>query len=122
MAPPRLEDWLRIAFDEEGVRIEAAPPGGEAWSDGFRWADVVRVCFEAADLMDSDRLYVFTSLRPESHVLPTEHPEGQEVFQELIRRGLFDATLAIRAATGTGLYCWPPPDGGGGAGPISADA
>jgi hypothetical protein len=36
---------------------------------------------------------------------------GPELLDELIRRGLFDAKVAIEAASATeGLFCWPPLD------------
>jgi hypothetical protein len=106
-----LESWLRIAFDDDGVRIAAAPPGGEAWEASFRWDEIERVCFEAvAELWERDTVYVFTRQRPESFVIPADIEEGQAVWQEIIRRGHFDAELAIKAVLeGPGLYCWPPP-------------
>ena len=105
----RLDEWYFIEFDETEVRVRATPPGREPWSQSFRWDSVIRVCFEAADLYKSDGIYVFTSLRPESYAIPTEARGGSELWSEIIRRGLFDAQLAIEAATGNDqLYCWPP--------------
>ena len=58
--------------------------------------------------MASDGIYVFTSERPQSFVIPTEADGGLEVWNELVRRGLFDAELAIKAALAEeGLFCWP---------------
>ena len=62
--------------------------------------------------MASDGIYVFTSDRPESYAIPTEAVGGSELWEEILRRGLFDPTLAIKAARSEeGLYCWPLPKG-----------
>jgi len=103
-----LSQWYHVRFDEHGVYRSVAPPGKEAWNDQFAWSDVVRVCFEAGDFLESDSLYIFTRQRPESYAIPLEAEGGPELFNELIRRKLFDAELAIRAATAPeGLFCWP---------------
>ncbi len=60
------------------------------------------------DFLEPDSLYVFVRQRPESYAIPMEAEGGLELFDELIRRKLFDAELAIRAAMATeGLFCWP---------------
>ena len=107
--PARLCDWYVITFDDHAVYLHAEPPGREPWSQQFAWDSVVRVCFEAEDFLASDGIYVFTTQRPESYAIPTEARGGQELWFEILRRKLFDASLAIKAATSTGgLYCWPP--------------
>jgi hypothetical protein len=59
----------------------------------------------------SDGIYVFTNQRPESYVIPTEANGGGALWSEILRRGLFDPSLAIEAARSTGgIYCWPPQD------------
>ena len=108
--PVRLCDWYVVTFDDHAVYLHAEPPGREPWSQQFAWDSVVRVCFEAEDVLaGSDGIYVFTTQRPESYAIPTEARGGQELWFEILRRKLFDARLAIKAATSTGgLYCWPP--------------
>jgi len=103
-----LSHWFRVRFDEQGVYRNVAPPDKAPWSDQFAWSDVVRVCFEARDFLESDSLYIFVRHRPESYAIPMEAEGGQALLDELIRRKLFDAELAIRAATTPeGLFCWP---------------
>ncbi len=100
--------WYHVRFDEHGVFRKAEPPGAKSWNDQFEWSDVIRVCFEATDFLQSDNLYIFIRQRPESYVIPMEAEGSAELFDELIRRKLFDAELAIRAASAVeGLYCWP---------------
>lgn len=113
---PELSDWYAVTFDDRAVRREVAPPGGTPWSDEFAWADVVRVCFKTAEeLFEHDEIYVFTSKRPESYLVPTAAAGGSELVGELIRRDLFAAELMIEAATTNGeLFCWPPVEGGQG--------
>ena len=103
-------DWFVVMTDDSSVRLSVSPPGRSAWQAVIPWDSVTRVCFEAADFLVSDDLYIFTSLRPESWLIPVEADGGQELLRELIRRGLFDASLAITAAQAhEGIFCWPPP-------------
>lgn len=58
--------------------------------------------------MYSDEIYVFTTQRPESYLIPTEAKGGGELWSEIMRRKLFDPELAIKAVTSIDtLYCWP---------------
>src|SRR5262245_60347146 len=100
-------DWFQCWFDEQGVYRRAEPPNGEAWNDSLAWADIIRVCLEMEDFLGSDSLYIFTRHRAESYVFPLAGPGGSDLLGELIRRQLFDANLAIKAASGEGIYCWP---------------
>jgi hypothetical protein len=103
-----LDEWFRVSWDAERVALDVAPPGREAWVSEFRWDTISRVCFKAEGLEASDGVYVFTTLRPESYIIPIEAAGGHEFWNELIRRGLFDAELAIEAASAPeGLFCWP---------------
>jgi hypothetical protein len=107
--PKPLNEWFFVTFDEHAVHMRAEPPRKASWSQSFRWDSVVRICFKAEDLFVSDGIYVFTNERPESYVIPTEAHGGGELWSEILRRKLFDAALAIEAASSTGgLYCWPP--------------
>jgi hypothetical protein len=98
-----------VQFDDTQVHVHAEPEGKLPWSADFAWSTIIRVCFEARDLFTSDAIFIFTSERPESYVIPTEGRGGSEFFEELIRRGLFDAELAAQALRSEhGLFCWPP--------------
>jgi len=106
--PKPLSEWFFVTFDDKAVQMRAELPGRQAWSQGFHWDTVIRVCFKAEDMLVSDGIYVFTTVRPESYVIPTEAQGGPELWSEILRRKLFDASLAIEAAQSTGgLYCWP---------------
>ena len=107
-SPKKLEEWFVVGHDEAGVRLEVSPPGREPWQASFPWSSIQRVCFKCEGLEISDGIYIFTSLRPESYVIPTEAKGGSELWSEILRRGLFDPELAIRAAASVeGLFCWP---------------
>jgi hypothetical protein len=71
-----MPDWFSVTFDDERVMISAEPPGKERWEQSFFWSEVIRVCFRSEGLLASDGLYVFTSQRPESFVIPIESPGG----------------------------------------------
>jgi hypothetical protein len=105
-----LDQWFFVSFDDEMVNIQAEPPGNEPWTQSFPWSSVIRVCFKDEGAYASDGIYVFTSLRPESFVIPTEASGGSEFFGTLVGRGLFPPELMTKAVTSTdgGFYCWPP--------------
>ena len=104
----KLENWFSVHWDEEYIYRAVSPPGEEAWNDSFKWADIERICFEATDYMYSDDIYIFTTERPESYVIPIEAKGGSALWDLILSKKLFDAELAIKAATSTeGTYCWP---------------
>nr|MDO8115466.1 hypothetical protein [Candidatus Sigynarchaeota archaeon] len=111
-SPGPLSTWYHVRFDENGITRDVHPGDKEPWSDFVPWAKIIRICFKTAeDLMFSDEIYIFTSDRTESYLIPTEADGGAELWNEIIKRGLFDAELAIKAATAPedSLFCWPPP-------------
>ncbi len=109
--PPSLplDQWFTVAFDDERVTLDVRPPGGTPSVASFRWSEVTRVCFKSEDFTISDGVYIFTTLRPESFVVPTEAKGGVEFWNKVVERGLFPAEMAIRAATSRegALLCWP---------------
>ncbi|MEO6061844.1 MAG: hypothetical protein ABIQ99_07905 [Thermoflexales bacterium] len=59
-------------------------------------------------MLTSDDLYVFTSRREESYLIPTDADGGSALVGELIRRGLFPPDLMLEAVQTEGtLFCWP---------------
>lgn len=98
-------DWFVVTTDDQSIHLSVTPPGRPAWQAVLPWNSIVRVCFAAEDLLTSDGLYLFTSLRPESWAVPVEAVGGSSLLQELIRRRLFDPGLAIPALSG--IFCWP---------------
>ena len=72
------------------------------------WDHIECVCFKATDIFESDEILLFTDIRPESCVIPTEAEGGETILSELIDRKLYDAELAILAAGLTeGMLCHP---------------
>jgi len=107
--PRELNEWYHVTFDDQRVRVRAEPPGRQPWTQEFTWASVERIAFKAEELETSDGIYVFTSERPESYAIPTEADGGGELWDEILRRGLFDPELAIKAACSPeGLFVWSP--------------
>lgn len=105
---PTLADWYHVRFDEKALYRDVAPAGRAPWTDAFDWADVIRVCFMAGDGLTSDDLYVITSKREESYLIPTDADGGSALTGELIRRGLLPAEMLLEAMkTGGRLFCWP---------------
>jgi hypothetical protein len=108
---PQLDQWYKVTWDDAAVRLDAAPPGRAPWKASFAWSSVTRVCFKAEGPLASDGIYIFTSARPESFPIPMEASGGAALWDEILRRGLFDAELAIKAAAAPeGLFCWPSQD------------
>jgi len=80
----------------------------------IQWEAITRVCFEAESYSLSDAIYVFTRGRAESYAIPVDAGGGHEFWDELVRRGLFDAELAARAMGAVdGVFCWPELDAEG---------
>ena len=106
-----LRDWYHVRLDDAGIHLDVSPPGLAAWQEQIPWADITRVCFKAEGPFQSDAWYLFTAHRPESYAVPVEADGGDALLSELLERGLFDADLAIRAASAIdGVFCWPPVD------------
>ena len=104
-----LSEWYFVDFDDAVIRLRVEPPGGKPWSAVVPWESIIRVCFKAENLEASDGIYLFTADRPQSCAVPTEARGGGELWVEILRRELFDAQLAIDAATAaSGVFCWPP--------------
>jgi hypothetical protein len=106
---PQLSEWFSVRFDADGITLQVNPPDADVWQAAIAWERIIRVCFEAGDWFESDSVYIFTDERPESYVVPVEADGGQALWFEILDRKLFDAEMAIEAASATGgLYCWPP--------------
>jgi hypothetical protein len=107
--PLPLSEWFFVTYDESTVFVKAAPRGKEPWEQSFPWSSIVRVCFKDEGPFLSDGIYVFTSTRLESFVIPTEANGGDEFFSALVARNLFPSDLMLQAGTSTdgGFYCWP---------------
>jgi hypothetical protein len=108
---PGLCDWFTVTFDDQTIFLRASPPGEDPWSQQFTWDSIIRICFETQGVFGSDGIYVFTTQRPQSYVIPTEALGASELWAQFIDRKLFDAQLAIKMMTAnSGLFCWPPKD------------
>lgn len=104
-----VSEWFAVEFSEAGIELDVRPPGREPWQARIAWESIQRICYEAEDFPVSDGIYVFVAGREHSYAIPSEAQGGSELWGELVRRGLFDGALAIRAVSGgPGLYCWPP--------------
>lgn len=113
LKPGPLAEWFLVRFDDESIYLDVSPPGRDPWVAQFPWSSIERIAFRAEDLYTSDGIYFFTSLGPESFVVPTEAGGGAELWSEVLRRGLFDADLAGKANTSLGeTFVWPPAEGG----------
>jgi hypothetical protein len=103
-----LDSWYHVSFDEEYIYRNVETPGKERWNDKFRWDEIIRVCYQPGDFLETDVLYIFTSEREESYLIPIEADGAPELWRKLIEKNLFDAKLAIEIVSmSDGLYCWP---------------
>ena len=113
MGPPvttelPLSEWFEVRFDAREIHLMVKPPGQDAWQQTFPWKSITRICFKPEGMELSDGIYLFTSERPESYVVPADAKGGGELWLEILDRGLFDPTMAIDAAASTeGIFCWP---------------
>jgi hypothetical protein len=103
-----LADWFRVRFDDSAIGLYVNPPQRASWDAQIEWQRIIRVCFNAGDLYEQDEIYIFTNERPESYLIPMEADGAGELWNEIIRRKLFDAEVAIEAASSTNkLFCCP---------------
>jgi hypothetical protein len=100
--------WYKIEFNEMAVRRQVSPPNAEGWTDSFYWHDIIRVCYQAGDFLESDEVFIFTNQREESYQIPTEAEGCSALMGELAKRGLFPLESLLEAMQHSGeLYCHP---------------
>jgi hypothetical protein len=105
---PPLTEWFQVRFDDAGINLQVSPPEQESWAAQIKWERIIRVCFNAGDLDNPDVIYVFTDERPESYPIPSEADIEGALWNEMLRRKLFDAEIAIEAMSSTNkLFCCP---------------
>lgn len=108
--PPtsRLLEWFNVRFDDAQITLQVSPPGRPAWDAQIKWERIIRICFKAGGWDSSDELYLFTDERPESYLIPMIAVGADALWDEILHRKLFDAELAIEAASSSEkLFCWP---------------
>lgn len=106
---PALSEWFLVSFDDANISLRVSPPNGTSWGARIQWSRVVRVCFRAGDVYEPDEIYIFTDERPESYLIPTGAGGGRALWDEIVRRKLFDAQVAIEAMSSANkLFCCPP--------------
>jgi hypothetical protein len=108
MAGP-ISDWFHVSFNEDSIYIKINPPSRVEITDAIKWDEIIRVCFKTGDLFSSDEILIFIDSREESYLIPTEAFGAGELWGEIIERNLFNAELAIKAATAPEdeIFCWP---------------
>lgn len=103
-----IEKWFQVTFDEIKITITANPPGRNSWQQTLEWDNLIRVIFQGEGGYSSDTLFLFSSLRPESYVIPTDAKGGQELIDKLIAKGIFNSKNFTDAVLSPyGIYCWP---------------
>ncbi len=108
-----IPTFFFVSFDEESIHITISHSKGDKREWRVLWKDIVRVCYRPFSYWSSDEIYLFVKDREESHVIPTEALGGSELWGEIVRRGLFDADLAIKVLSNGELgkaVCWPDAD------------
>jgi hypothetical protein len=101
-----------VEFDDADIRMRVLAYADASWNQQCRWSDIVRVCFRDGGLHFTDRLYLELRDRAQPIEILLEAKGGDELLQELGRRGLFPQPVfgeAVRSTDG-GMYCWPPRD------------
>jgi len=104
--------WFQVGFDETAIVLEVTPAEREAWTARIEWRRIIRVCFKTGDYFYTcDEIYIFSDERPESFLIPMEAVGAEGLWDEIMRRDLFSAALAIEAASTTDkLFCQPGAD------------
>jgi len=112
--PKPLNELLAVEFDDVEVRVRVLERLEADWNQSFRWAEVVRVCFQDAGLYSSDVVIVEIAGRERPVAVLTEAKGGNEFFGALTERGLFPEAVWRKAIgeTGGATHCWPPQSAG----------
>ena len=103
-------NWFKVSFNTDIITISIEKKARQPDVTEISWRKVIRICFVAGGIFDSDELLIFTNERPESYRIPMEAYGALDLWSEIIRRGIFDAELAIKAASSKEgeILCWPP--------------
>ena len=101
--------WLEVDYDADTITISRRKFFLLRSVTTISWSRIIRICFLAGDHIKFDEVYIFTDERPESYVVPLDSSGGLQLWGEIIEKGLFDAELAVKAASAFSdeLLCWP---------------
>ncbi|MGY5859380.1 MAG: hypothetical protein RTU63_08415 [Candidatus Thorarchaeota archaeon] len=101
--------WFEVDYDTDTITIRRRRFFFLKTVTEISWSRIIRVCFLAGDHIKFDEVYLISDERPESYVIPMDSYGGLQLWNEIIERGLFDAELAIKAASSSSdeLLCWP---------------
>jgi hypothetical protein len=104
------DQLLVVEFDDVEVRVRVLERLGTEWNQSFRWADVVRVCFQDGGLYSSDVILVELKDCEKRVAVLSEAKGGNEFLGVLTQRGLFPEEVWRKAIgeTGGAIHCWPP--------------
>ncbi len=107
--PRQFDEWFHVEFDDERVRVAAQPPKKLPFEFDIYWREIRRIVFVAEGLYWSDWVCIISRNRAESYDIPIEADGGLALWEEILRRGLFDRALAGEANRSlSGRFEWPP--------------
>ena len=104
-----VSNWYNVSFDDDAIYISTKVAGREDVNISIRWIDISKICFQTGSAFTSDEALIFIKDRRESYIIPSEANGASDLWGEIIERKLFDAELAIKAASAQEgeLFCWP---------------
>ncbi len=103
-------DWYSISFDEQKISLDVRPPNLSPWKATIEWEKISRVCYKTGEFLEPDDIYIFVKDREQSYRIPSNAHNTEKLWSEILRRGLFDAEVAVQLMTTSDeLRCYPPP-------------
>jgi hypothetical protein len=100
--------WISISFDETEIIIKYAASDYENYVKKLKWGWIVRICYKSYDDGAPDFLYVSLKNKDEKYIIPITEKGGNDFWEEVKNRGLFDQKLAIIAEESWNqIFCWP---------------
>lgn len=109
-------DWNAVSFDNEYVYRQGTLPtyrkffikvNQKAVQSNIKWSHISQVCFYSKGLYNPAEMKLVESFR-NTYIIPIDTKGGNELWTEIINRGLFDKELATEVmVSAIGEYCSP---------------
>ncbi len=101
--------WIEVLFDENEFIVQYEKPEEDNWTKTFSWKNIIKICYKSYDYGAPDFLYIFFEKNNNKCTIPIHENGGEDFWEEVKRRKLFNPQYAITADTSaySEYNCWP---------------